>query len=253
MDLGLKGLNAILVGANGGIGRKVAHALAAEGCNVAICGRSPDKVDKVVGELGDAGVKVYSEALDVTDVAAVPAFVDKAAEALGGCDIFVSFTSINLGEDSDEGWEALLNSDILPMRRGIAAAKPYLLKSDNGSIICMSSTGAVEEFMGVQPYNAMKAAVTAYSSALAQTLAPEGVRVNCITPGPVMTEDGPWAGIKDSMPEFYEGILGQIPMGRMTDGEEIAKAIAFVASPACKAMTGANLVVDGGFTKRVQF
>lgn len=253
MDLGLGGLKAILVGANGGIGRKVAHILAAEGCHVAICGRSPEKVDKVVGELADSGVTVFSQSLDVTDADAVPAFVEKAAGALGGCDIFISFTSANLGEDSDAGWEAVMNADILPMRRGIAAAKPHLLASDNGSVICMSSTGAVEEFMGVQPYNALKAAVMAYSAALSQNLAADGVRVNCITPGPVMTEDGPWAGIKDSMPEFYNGILAQIPLGRMTNGEELAKAIAFVASPTCKAMTGANLVVDGGFTKRNQF
>ncbi len=253
MDLGLKGLKAILVGANGGIGRKVAHALAEEGCNVAICGRSQDKVDNVANELGGKGLTVFAESLDVTDVDAVPAFVDKAADALGGCDIFISFTSANLGEDSDAGWEAVMNADILPMRRGIAAAKPHLEKSENGSIICMSSTGAVEEFMGVQPYNALKAAVMVYASGLAQSLAPEGIRVNCITPGPVMTEDGPWAGIKKDMPEFYEGILSQIPLGRLTDGEELSRAITFVASPVCKAMTGANLVVDGGFTKRVQF
>ncbi|MFM5886193.1 MAG: SDR family NAD(P)-dependent oxidoreductase [Novosphingobium sp.] len=253
MDLGLGGLKAILVGANGGIGRKVAHALAAEGCHVAVCGRTQDKVDKIAGELAGSGVTVHAEALDVTDAAAVPAFVDRAAASLGGCDIFISFTSANLGEDSDAGWEAVMNADILPMRRGIAAAKPYLLKSDAGSIICMSSTGAVEEFMGVQPYNALKAAVMVYAAGLAQSLAAEGVRVNCITPGPVMTEDGPWAYIKDNMKEFYDGIMAQIPMGRMTTGEELARTIAFVASPACKAMTGANIVVDGGFTKRVQF
>jgi 3-oxoacyl-[acyl-carrier protein] reductase len=253
MDLELGGLKAILVGANGGIGRKVAHALAAEGCHVAICGRSQEKVDKIVAELASSGVTTYAETLDVTDAAAVPAFVDNAAAKLGGCDIFISFTSANLGEDSDAGWEAVMNADILPMRRGIAAAKPYLLKSAAGSIVCMSSTGAVEEFMGVQPYNALKAAVMVYSSGLAQSLAAEGVRVNCITPGPVMTEDGPWAYIKENMTEFYDGIMAQIPTGRMTTGEEIAKTIAFVASPACKAMTGANIVVDGGFTKRVQF
>ena len=128
MDLGLKGLKAILVGANGGIGRKVAQALAAEGCDVAICGRSQEKVDKVVGELGGSGVKVYAEALDVTDAAAVPAFVERAAGELGGCDIFISFTSANIGEDSDAGWEIVMNTDILPMRRGIAAARPFLLK-----------------------------------------------------------------------------------------------------------------------------
>jgi 3-oxoacyl-[acyl-carrier protein] reductase len=253
MNLGLKGLKAILIGANGGIGRKVAHALVSEGCHVAVCGRSQEKVDKIAGELGSSGVTFIAEALDVTDVAAVPAFVEKSAAALGGCDIFISFTSINLGEDSDAGWQALLDSDILPMRRGIAAARPFLKDSDSGSVICMSSSGAVEEFMGVQPYNAMKAAVMAYSSALSQSLAAEGTRVNCITPGPVWTEDGPWVNIKENMRDFYDGIVAQIPLGKMTTGEEIAKTIAFVASPASKGMTGANIVIDGGLTKRNQF
>lgn len=253
MDLGLKGMKAILVGANGGIGRKVAHVLAAEGCHVAVCGRSQEKVDKVAGELAGSGVTVIAEALDVTDAAAVPAFVEKAAADLGGCDIFISFTSINLGEDSDAGWQALLDSDILPMRRGIAAARPFLKASGKGAIICMSSTGAVEEFMGVQPYNAMKAAVMAYSSQLSQTLATEGIRVNCITPGPIWTEDGPWAHIKENMADFYNGIVAQIPLGDMTKGEDLARTIAFVASPASAGMTGANIVVDGGFTKRTQF
>jgi 3-oxoacyl-[acyl-carrier protein] reductase len=253
MDLGLKGLKAILVGANGGIGRKVAHALVAEGCNVAICGRSQAKVDKIASELGDKGVTFIAEALDVTNAESVPAFVEASAKALGGCDIFISFTSINLGVDTDEGWQAMLDSDILPMRRGIAAARPYLKDSPNGSIICMSSTGAVEEFMGVQPYNAMKAAVMAYSSALSQTLAAEGTRVNCITPGPVWTEDGPWPQIKEAAPEFYDGIVAQIPMGKLTSGEDMANTIVFVASPASMGMTGANIVVDGGITKRNQF
>ncbi|MCK0100040.1 SDR family oxidoreductase [Qipengyuania sp. S6317L1] len=253
MDLGLKGLKAILVGANGGIGREVALALAGEGCDIALCGRSQDKVDKVVGELGSSGVKVHAKSLDVTEAEAVPAFVNEAAEALGGCDIFISFTSANLGEDSDAGWQAVLDADILPLRRGLAAAKPHLDKSDNASVICMSSTGAVEEFMGAQPYNALKAAVINYASALAQNMAAEGIRVNCITPGPVMTDDGPWLQIKDQMPDFYNATIAAIPAGRMTTGKELARTIAFVASPASVPMTGGNIVVDGGYTKRVQF
>jgi 3-oxoacyl-[acyl-carrier protein] reductase len=253
MDLGLGGLKAILVGANGGIGRMVAHALAADGCDIAICGRSQDKVDATAAELKASGVKVHAEAIDVKAPDTFPGFVDRAAAALGGCDIFISFTSTNLGEDTDAAWQAVLDTDILPLRRGIAAAKPYLLKSEAGSIVCLSSTGAVEEFMGVQPYNALKAAVMVYSSGLAQNLASQGIRVNCVTPGPVWTDDGPWPKIKEAAPPFFDSIMAQIPMGRMTTGEEIAKAIAFVASPACKAMTGANIVIDGGYTKRVQF
>lgn len=253
MDLGLKGKKAILVGANGGIGRVVARTLAAEGCDVAICGRSQGKVDTVAAELTKIGVKTYAEALDVTDPAAVPTFVEKAAATLGGCDIFISFTSVNPGEDTDAAWETVLGTDILPMRRGIAAARPFLAQSGDGSIVCISSTGAVEEFMGVQPYNALKAAVINYSAALSQSLAGEGIRANCITPGPVWTDDGPWPQIKAGAPEFFDQIVSAIPAGRMTTGEELAKTIVFTASPACKAMTGANIVVDGAFTKRVQF
>ena len=253
MDLGLKGLKAILVGANGGIGRAVAHALADEGCNVAVCGRSQGKVDKISAELATRPVQSFAQALDVTDAAAVPAFVERAAQELGGCDIFISFTSVNPAQDTDAAWQLILDTDILPMRRGIAAALPFLKQSKAGSVICMSSTGAVEEFMGVQPYNALKAAVIAYSSAQAQTLAAFGIRCNCITPGPVWTEDGPWPQIKEHMPDLYNSIFSQLPLGAMTSGEDMARTIAFVASPACKTMTGANIVVDSGLTKRVQF
>jgi NAD(P)-dependent dehydrogenase (short-subunit alcohol dehydrogenase family) len=253
MDLGLKGLKAILVGGSGGIGRQVAHVLTSEGCHVAVCGRGQGKVDKIKGELAGRGVTVIAETLDVTDVAAVPAFVEASAKSLGGCDIFISFTSINLGQDSDAGWQALLDSDILPMRRGIAAARPFLKESQNASVICISSTGAVEEFMGVQPYNAMKAATMAYAAALSQAMAPEGIRVNCITPGPIWTDDGPWAHIKANMADFFNATVAKIPLGNMTNGADLAKTIAFVASPASMGMVGANIVVDGGYTKRNQF
>ena len=161
--------------------------------------------------------------------------------------------SVNPGVDTPEGWETVFNGDILPLVRGIQAALPALEKSDAGSIITISSTGALEEFMGPQPYNALKAAIINYSAALAQKYAPQGLRVNCVSPGPVYTDDGPWAYIKENMPEFYESILGQIPSGRMGSGEELGKAIAFIASPACRYMTGSNILIDGGITKGVQF
>ncbi|MFB0875107.1 MULTISPECIES: SDR family NAD(P)-dependent oxidoreductase [unclassified Sphingobium] len=253
MDLGLKGRKAILIGANASVGRHTAEILAQEGCAIALCGRTQEKVDRVVETVRGLGVDAFGQAVDASDAEALPAFIDAAADALGGCDIFISFVSTNLGVDSDEGWMAVMNADILPLSRGVRAALPHLQKSDAGSIVTISSTGAVEEFMGPQPYNALKAAVINYSSALAQKHAAEGIRVNCVIPGPVYTDDGPWAYIKANMTEFHDGILAQIPTGRMCSGEEIGKAIAFVASPACRFMTGASLVVDGGLTKRVQF
>jgi NAD(P)-dependent dehydrogenase (short-subunit alcohol dehydrogenase family) len=253
MDLGLKGKKAILVGASHGIGLATAKALAAEGCDIALCSRSQESVDAAVAAVSAAGTKVIGGTVDVTDADAHSAWIAKAAEELGGCDIFIPFTSANTGVDDENGWRTVFDADVLPLVRGVQAAMPALEKSDCGSIITISSTAAVEEFMGPGAYNALKAAVINYTSALSQKLAAQGIRANCITPGPVEMEGRAWDQIKGAMPDFYNGILSQIPMGRMGSGEEIARAIAFVASPVCRFMTGANLVIDGGFTKRVQF
>lgn len=253
MDLGLKGRKAILAGANASIGLAVARVLAGEGCDIALCGRTAGKVENAIAELSAIGVKAIGAAVDVTDAERFPAWVQSAAVDLGGCDIFISFVSVNPGVDTVDGWNAVFNGDILPLVRGIQAALPALEQSDAGSIVTISSTGAVEEFMGPQPYNALKAAIMNYSAGLAQKYAPQGIRVNCVTPGPVFTTDGPWQYIKDNMTEFHDSILQQIPFGRMGSGEELGKAIAFVASPACRYMTGANIRIDGSMTKGVQF
>ena len=253
MDMGFKGKKAILVGASHGIGLATAHVLAAEGCDIALCSRSQDSVDKAVEAVSKHGTTVIGGAVDVVDSDAHSAWITQAADDLGGCDIFIPFTSANTGVDDKEGWMTVLNTDVLPLVNGVKAALPALKKSEIGAIVTVSSTAALEEFMGAMPYNALKAAVLNYSSALAQQLAPEGIRVNCISPGPVFMEGRAWDDVKAGMPEFYEGIMSQIPMGRMGTGEEIARAIAFLASPVCAYMTGANLVVDGGMTKRVNY
>lgn len=253
MDLGLKGRKAILAGANASIGLAVARVLAGEGCDVALCGRTQAKVDNAVAEIAALGVKAIGKSVDVTDAEAFPAWVASAADELGGCDIFISFVSTNPGTDAPEGWEAVFNGDILPTVRGIQAALPSLEKSDAGSIVTIASTGALEEFMGPQPYNALKAAIINYSAGLARKFAPQGLRVNCVSPGPVFTSDGPWAYIKENMAEFHDSIVSEIPLGRMGTGEEVGKAIAFIASPACRYMTGSNILIDGAFTRGVQY
>jgi NAD(P)-dependent dehydrogenase (short-subunit alcohol dehydrogenase family) len=230
-----------------------AQQLAAEGCDIALCSRSKASVDAAVKALSSHGTKVIGAPVDVTDAAAHPAWISKAAGELGGCDIFISFTSANTGVDDEEGWKVVFNADLLPVVRGVKAAMPGLQKSAHGSIVMISSTAAVEEFMGPGGYNGMKAAIMNYSAALAQKLASQGIRVNCITPGPIYMDGRAWAQVQGAMPDFFKSTVAQIPMGRMGSGEEVARAIAFVASPACPFMTGANIVIDGGFTKRVQF
>lgn len=253
MDLGLKGLKAVLAGASKGIGLATAEVLAGEGVDVAICARGKEGVDKAVGALKSKGVKAVGEAVDMADAAAYSAWVARAAKELGGCDIFISFASAGGGPASEETWKAVFNLDLLATWRGIQAALPYLETSKAGSIVAISTTAALEEFLGPQAYNAMKAAVINHAHAMSQALAPKGIRVNTISPGPIFIEGGAWDMVKTHMTPIYEMTLKGIPMGRMGNAQEVARAIAFVASPACQFMTGTNVVIDGGFTKRVQY
>ena len=253
MDLGLKGLKAVLAGASKGIGRATAEALAAEGCDVAVCARGQEAVDATVASLKAKGVKALGESVDMADAATYGAWVKRAAEGLGGCDIFISFASAGGGPASEETWKKNFDLDLLATFRGVQAALPFIEKSAHGSIVAVSSTAALEDFFGPQSYNAIKAAVINYASALSQQLASKGIRVNTVSPGPIFIDGGSWDMIKTHMTPLYEQTLKAVPMGRLGTGEEVAKAIAFMASPACPFMTGTNVVIDGGVTKRVQY
>ncbi len=103
------------------------------------------------------------------------------------------------------------------------------------------------------PYSAIKAALLNYAGNLAQDLAPLGIRVNAVSHGPVFIDGGAWDQIKQAMPEIYEGTVANIPMGRMGSAQEIADTVTFLASPRSGFTTGTNVVLDGGFTKRLQF
>lgn len=253
MDLGLKGLKAILAGASKGIGRATAETLAAEGCDVAICARGAEAVEETVAALRAKGVNAFGAAVDMTDAAAYRGWVAEAAEALGGCDIFIPFASVGGGPTSEEAWKAVFETDVLATYRGVEAALPYLEKSRGGSIVALGTTSALEDFFGPQSYNALKAAVINYASAMSQALAPKGIRVNTVSPGPTYVDGGAWDLIKTHAPAIYEQTVKSIPTGRLGAPEEVARAIAFIASPACRFMTGTNVVIDGGLTKRVQY
>lgn len=253
MDLGLKGMKAVLAGATKGIGRATAELLALEGCDVAVCARGAEGVQATVDSLKAKGVNAVGEAIDMKDATAYQAWVTRAAEQLGGCDIFISFASAGGGPASEETWKAVFDLDLMATWRGVQAALPFLEKSKAGSVVAVSSTAALEDFFGPQAYNAMKAAVINYASALSQQLAPKGIRVNTVSPGPIFIDGGSWDMIKNHMAPLYEQTVKNVPMGRLGTGEEVARAIAFIASPACPFMVGTNVVIDGGITRRVQF
>lgn len=252
MDLGLSGKKALVTGASRGIGLAIARTLADEGAHLAICARHAEGLETARKDLESRGVPVFAQAVDVADGAALRAFVGAAGDALGGLDILVSNTSGGPGM-GEKAWKANFDVDLLAAVRAVEAATPLLAKSGSGSVVLISSTAGLE-FLGVpQPYNTIKAALIALGNDLSQALARQQIRVNVVSPGPIYFEGGQWETIRNAMPKMYEQAVAACAIGRMGTPEEVARAVAFLASPAASLVTGANLVTDGGFTKRVQF
>ncbi len=252
MDLGLNGRKALVTAASRGIGLAIAQTFADEGCDVAICARGEGGLESARKDLEGRGAKVFTQAVDVADGDAFKQFVVDAAEALGGLDIYVSNASGGAGP-GEKAWQASFDVDVMGAVRGVDAALPSLVESNAASVVFISSTAALEYLGLPQAYNAMKAALIAHASDLSQSLAQKGVRVNVVSPGPIYFEGGNWEMIKQAMPAIYEAALGQCAIGRMGTPEEVARAVVFLASPAASLITGANLVTDGGFTKRVAY
>ena len=252
MDLGLNGRKAVVTAASRGIGLAIAQLLADEGVDVALCARGDAGLESAKKDLEARGVSVFTKSVDVSDGDALKAFVAEAGQTLGGLDVLVCNASGG-GGMGESAWQANFDIDLMGAARSVEAAAPLLEQSDAGSVVFISSTAALE-YLGVpQPYNALKAAMIAHASDLSQALAPQGVRVNVVSPGPIYFEGGNWEMIKQAMPKIYEQALGNCAIGRMGTPEEVARAVVFLASPAASLITGANLVVDGGFTKRVTY
>lgn len=253
MDLGLAGKKVIMNGGAHGIGLETVKLLTAEGADIAFFSRDQGRIDAAHAAVAGHPGKAHGEAFDMTgNPEGYKAWLVAAADRLGGCDIFIHTASAS-GMGATQDWQRCFEIDIMGAVLGIEALEPALAASGSGSVIFLSSTAAVETFIMPQAFNALKAALITYASQLSQSLAGKGIRVNTVTPGPIEYPTGNWEMIKGAMPDFYQGTLAQMPMGRLGAPDEVARAIAFLASPASSYTTGVNLVVDGGFTKRVQF
>lgn len=252
MDLGLKGLNAIVTGGTRGIGRAIAETLAAEGCNVAVCARHQDQVDETVAALKGKGVNATGGVVDVADGDALKTWVGAASDELGGLDVYVANVSAMQIMPGADAWKTSFDVDIMGTVNGIEAAIPKLTDSGKGSIVIIGTVAAVE-VGNAQPYGAVKAALLNYAKGLSVQLAKKKIRANTVSPGSVYFEGGVWDMIKQGMPERYEKTLKANRLGRMATPQDVANATAFLASPAAEFITGTNLIVDGALTSRVQF
>ena len=175
----------------------------------------------------------------------------RAADYLGGADIFVHNVSSS-GAGGGNDWQMTLNLDIMGAVSGCAALQPYLEKSSSASVIFLSSTAATETFFGPNAFNSLKAALITYGKHLSQAWGPKGIRVNIVTPGPIVFAGGNWERIGESKPELLAATANKSVLGRLGEPAEVARTIVFLASPMSSFTTGANVVIDGGYTKRVQ-
>ena len=145
------------------------------------------------------------------------------------------------------------NYDVMGSVIGAETLEPHLEKSGTGSIVFMSSTAGFETFIVPQGYNALKGAVAVYAGQLSQAFGPKGIRVNTVSPGPIKFPGGNWEAIHAAAPELHDATEAAFALGRWGGPEEVARTIVFLASPASSYTTGTNVIVDGGYTKRVQF
>jgi 3-oxoacyl-[acyl-carrier protein] reductase len=253
MDLGLQGLRALVTGGTRGIGRAIVDALAAEGAAVGFCARTASDVLDTIETLTKRGSVVVGRAVDVADEQGMQRWVADCATELGGVDIVVANVSALAIPDEVASWRASFDVDMMGTVRLVTAAMPYLERSDAASIVTIASVSGREIDFAAGPYGVFKAAIIHYTQGLAYQLAPKGIRANSLSPGNTYFPGGVWEDIEQHNPELFAQAMALNPTGRMAKPKEIARAAVFLASPAASFMTGANLLVDGGLTRGVQF
>jgi NAD(P)-dependent dehydrogenase (short-subunit alcohol dehydrogenase family) len=235
-----EGLVAIVTGGSSGIGAAIAGRLEADGAQVAVLDVNPDVASRFFAVQADIGD-------DASVRAAVKAVIDRFARL----DILINNAGIGaqgtVADNDDDEWARVLNVNVTGIARMTRAALPHLRESPFAAIVNTSSIAATAGLPQRALYSASKGAVLALTRAMAADHLREGIRVNCVNPG---TADTPWVGrlleSADDPAAERLALNARQPSGRLVSADEVADAVAYLASPRSKSTTGASIAVDGG-------
>ena len=252
----LEGKVALITGAGAGIGRAAAVRFAAEGARIVASDINEASASETATLVGEAGGEATSVGGDVVSGADAAAMVQAAMDSFGRLDVLLNSAGvsgrIDLGEDAthEDLWDKVMEVNMKGTYLVSWHAVPEMEHTGGGSIINIGSIMSLVGYPvgmtnGFSPYNPSKGAVLQFTRNLAVDLAPKGIRVNCICPGYVETN---MTRILTDVPESYEFLKQRHPVGRLGQPEDIANAALFLASDEAAFVTGAPLIVDGGYT-----